>query len=57
MPQMVAEASYSELLDPKDGFFRNCRIDLEGLAVFAQPSRKPMAATQRLEEVLRLELL
>jgi len=32
MPQTVAEASYSELLDPKDGVFRDCSIDLEGMA-------------------------
>lgn len=32
MPQRAAEASYSELLDPQDGFFRDCKIDLEGMA-------------------------
>lgn len=32
MPRAVAEQSYAELLDPADGFFRDCRIDLEGLA-------------------------
>jgi ABC-type nitrate/sulfonate/bicarbonate transport system substrate-binding protein len=27
----VAEGSYRELLDPRHGFFRDCRIDLDGL--------------------------
>jgi ABC-type nitrate/sulfonate/bicarbonate transport system substrate-binding protein len=31
MPQAVAEASYSELLDPKNGFFRTGDIDEVGL--------------------------
>jgi len=32
MTQELAEASYAELLDPQDGFFRDCAIDMEGLA-------------------------
>jgi ABC-type nitrate/sulfonate/bicarbonate transport system substrate-binding protein len=32
MPQEMADASYTELLDPRDGFFRDCKIDLRGLA-------------------------
>ncbi|KQY99418.1 hypothetical protein ASD45_00340 [Pseudolabrys sp. Root1462] len=31
MTQDLAELSYSELLAPEDGFFRECRIDLAGL--------------------------
>jgi ABC-type nitrate/sulfonate/bicarbonate transport system substrate-binding protein len=31
MPQDVAEASHAELLDPGDGFFRTCKIDVDGL--------------------------
>jgi ABC-type nitrate/sulfonate/bicarbonate transport system substrate-binding protein len=32
MPQDIAEASHAVLLDPDDGFFRTCEIDLDGLA-------------------------
>ena len=32
MPQELAEGSYTELLDPRDGFFRDCKIDIPGLA-------------------------
>jgi ABC-type nitrate/sulfonate/bicarbonate transport system substrate-binding protein len=32
MTQELAEASYAELLDPQDGFFRDCAIDMQGLA-------------------------
>ena len=31
MPEVIAEASYVELLDPARGFFRNCEIDPVGL--------------------------
>jgi ABC-type nitrate/sulfonate/bicarbonate transport system substrate-binding protein len=31
MPQAVAEASHTELLDPINGFFRSCDIDPAGL--------------------------
>jgi ABC-type nitrate/sulfonate/bicarbonate transport system substrate-binding protein len=31
MPRAVAEASYSELLSPQDGFFRDCAISLDGM--------------------------
>jgi ABC-type nitrate/sulfonate/bicarbonate transport system substrate-binding protein len=31
MSAAVAEGSYRELLDPEHGFFRGCRIDLDGL--------------------------
>jgi ABC-type nitrate/sulfonate/bicarbonate transport system substrate-binding protein len=31
MSQELAEATYAELLEPEDGFFRDCRIDLAGL--------------------------
>ncbi len=31
MSQDLAERSYDELLDPQDGFFRNGRIDMQGL--------------------------
>jgi ABC-type nitrate/sulfonate/bicarbonate transport system substrate-binding protein len=31
MSAEVAEASYPELLDPRHGFFRDCRINLDGL--------------------------
>jgi hypothetical protein len=31
MPEVIAEASYVELLDPLRGFFRNCEIDRAGL--------------------------
>jgi ABC-type nitrate/sulfonate/bicarbonate transport system substrate-binding protein len=29
--QALAEESYAELLDPQDGFFKDCKIDLDGL--------------------------
>jgi ABC-type nitrate/sulfonate/bicarbonate transport system substrate-binding protein len=32
MTHALAEASYAELLDPQDGFFRECNIDMAGLA-------------------------
>jgi hypothetical protein len=32
MTQELADASYAELLDPQDGFFRDCAIDMQGLA-------------------------
>jgi ABC-type nitrate/sulfonate/bicarbonate transport system substrate-binding protein len=32
MPQDIAEASHAVLLDPEDGFFRTCEIDIDGLA-------------------------
>ena len=32
MPEDIAEASHAVLLDPDDGFFRTCKIDLDGLA-------------------------
>jgi ABC-type nitrate/sulfonate/bicarbonate transport system substrate-binding protein len=31
MPRTVAEASYAELLNPTDGFFRDCAISLKGM--------------------------
>ncbi|MGB6255163.1 MAG: ABC transporter substrate-binding protein, partial [Bradyrhizobium sp.] len=31
MPEIIAEASYGELLDPARGFFRACEIDPAGL--------------------------
>ena len=31
MSQDLAERSYDELLDPEDGFFRQGRMDIEGL--------------------------
>lgn len=31
MSKELAEASYAELLDPRDGFFQDCNIDLAGL--------------------------
>jgi len=31
MPEVIAEASYMELLDPGKGFFRTCEIDRAGL--------------------------
>jgi ABC-type nitrate/sulfonate/bicarbonate transport system substrate-binding protein len=31
MPQDLAVRSYDELLDPQDGFFRQGRMDMEGL--------------------------
>jgi ABC-type nitrate/sulfonate/bicarbonate transport system substrate-binding protein len=31
MPEMIAEASYTELLDPARGFFKACEIDATGL--------------------------
>lgn len=32
MTRQMAEASYAELLDPNDGFFRDCTIDMVGLS-------------------------
>jgi ABC-type nitrate/sulfonate/bicarbonate transport system substrate-binding protein len=40
MPPEIAERTYDELLDPKDGFFRNARVSMEGLrTVLALRSR------------------
>lgn len=36
MSQRAAEASYSELLDPRSGFFRDCNIDLAGMTCVLQ---------------------
>jgi ABC-type nitrate/sulfonate/bicarbonate transport system substrate-binding protein len=47
MPQEIAEASYAELLDPVNGFFRNCDIDREGLdCVLALRSRYALPPRQ-----------
>ncbi len=47
MTQVLAEASYAELLDAHDGFFKDCNIDLEGLncvlelrSRYAEPKRE-----------------
>jgi ABC-type nitrate/sulfonate/bicarbonate transport system substrate-binding protein len=32
MPKDIAEASHAVLLDPDEGFFRTCKIDIDGLA-------------------------
>jgi len=47
MTQALAEASYAELLDPQDGFFKDCNIDLRGLDCvlelrgrYAEPKRE-----------------
>jgi ABC-type nitrate/sulfonate/bicarbonate transport system substrate-binding protein len=32
MPKDIAEASHAVLLDPDNGFFRTCKIDIDGLA-------------------------
>ena len=40
MPSEIAERTYDELLDPKDGFFRKARVSMEGLrTVLALRSR------------------
>jgi ABC-type nitrate/sulfonate/bicarbonate transport system substrate-binding protein len=47
MTHDLAEASYAELLDPQDGFFKDCNIDLRGLncvlelrSRYAEPKRE-----------------
>ena len=47
MPEVIAEASYGELLDSKRGFFRNCEIDRTGLdCVLELRSRYGLPAKQ-----------
>jgi hypothetical protein len=41
MSPEIAERTYDELLDPKDGFFRNARVSTEGVpAMQTSPSTK-----------------
>jgi ABC-type nitrate/sulfonate/bicarbonate transport system substrate-binding protein len=47
MPEVIAEASYGELLDPARGFFRACEIDRAGLdCVLSLRSRYGVPAKQ-----------
>ena len=57
MPEIIAEASYGELLDPARGFFRACEIDPAGLdCVLSLRSRYGLPSMQLNEsgEILRL---
>jgi ABC-type nitrate/sulfonate/bicarbonate transport system substrate-binding protein len=50
MSPEIAERTYDELLDPKDGFFRNARVSTEGLrTVLALRSRYPDAKKKSID--------
>jgi len=50
MPQAIAEASYSELLDPARGFFKTCAIDSIGLRCVLDLRSRYARPPRRLED-------
>ena len=53
MPQRAAEASYSELLDPRNGFFRDCNMDREGMACVLELRSRYGEPAKRLDDPSR----